>query len=201
MLLVISGKARSGKDTTSNILYGYLTDLGRNCVTIAYADFLKEILGKCFNLSSEHLYGSLKEEPIDYLPIRTRSGKITNHNWTTRKLLQFLGTDVMRTIDPDCWINVVKNFVKNNHDYDDIIITDGRFINEIDWVLQEGGIHIHVIRDNKDFSSGNDHASETSLDDYIVNNESCYIIENNKTLHHLYVSLQNIIEKEIKNGK
>ena len=200
MIFVLSGKARSGKDTSALILKQLMWDREESCISVAYADFLKEILGKCFNLDQEHLYGSLKEVPLEHLPIRTRSGKTTNHNWTTRKLLQFLGTDVMRTIDPDCWINVVKNFVETYRNYDNIIITDARFDNEIDWVLQRGGIHIHICRTNSDFASGIDHASETSLNVSRFSDKH-YVINNDKDLIYLEESLQEIINKEKSYGR
>ena len=60
MLVVISGKGRSGKDTSAIILKQLFLDMGETCVGIAYADFLKEILGKCFNLNYNHLYVYLK---------------------------------------------------------------------------------------------------------------------------------------------
>ena len=201
MLVVISGKGRSGKDTSAIILKQLFLDMGETCVGIAYADFLKEILGKCFNLNYNHLYGSLKEDSLDHLPIRTRSGKTTNHNWTTRKLLQFLGTDVMRTIDPDCWVNVVKNFVNTSSSkYDNIIITDARFFNEIDWVLQKGGTHIHIRRQNSDYVGGTEHSSETSLDTDSFS-EKHYVIDNDKDLIYLEESLQEIINKEKNYGR
>ena len=200
MIFVLSGKARSGKDTSACFISDILSELGRCSISIAYADFLKEIMGKCFNLSYDQLYGNDKESPIEYLPIRTRSGKVTNHYWTPRKLFQFFGTDVFRTVHPDCWINVVKNFVEDNkYDYDDIIITDGRFSNEIDWVLQDNGVHIHIIRENKDYSSGTDHASEVDLDDFF--DERSYLVENNKHLAYLKNTLEDIIKKEISYGR
>jgi len=195
MLIVISGKGRSGKDTAATIIKGLFESKNETCITIAYADFLKEILGKCFNLSEEQLYGSLKEYPIEHMPIRTRSGKVTNHLWTTRKLLQFLGTDVLRTIDPDCWVNVVKNMYFTTS-YDNFVITDARFENEVAWALELGGTHVHITRENKEYVGNSDHASENS----IKVSDKCYCVENNKDLTHLTNLLTDIINKEISHG-
>lgn len=201
MIVVMSGRARSGKDTCALILKQLFIDIEETCLSVAYADFLKEILSKCFCLNEDHLYGSLKEDSLDHLPIRTRSGKVTNHKWTPRKLLQFLGTDVMRTIDPDCWVNVVKNFVNTNSSkYDNIVITDARFFNEIDWVLQKGGTHIHIRRQNSDYVGGAEHSSETSLDTNSFS-EKHYVIDNDKDLIYLEESLQEIINKEKNYGR
>ena len=107
MIIVLSGLARSGKDTAATIL----KDMLHNSHTIAYADYLKEITENCFGLVDEQMFGDDKESPIEGLPIRTRSGHVTTHNWTPRKLFQYLGTDIFRTVHPNCWVNVVKKKV------------------------------------------------------------------------------------------
>jgi len=187
MLIVLSGKARSGKDTAAQML----NDTLPNSKCIAYADYLKEIIGSCFGLTWDQLHGDSKEAAIEGLPIRTKSGHITTHCWTPRKLLQYLGTDVFRTIDPDCWLNVVKSQVALGY-FDNYIIKDSRFPNEIDWVLASGGINIRIERQDKDFVSGTDHASETSLDEHIEREKS-YVVYNNKDLGYLNSQLLNII--------
>jgi len=181
MLLVLSGKARSGKDTAANLLKDIIQTGNYTVLVIAYADFLKEILGRCFNLNNEQLYGSLKEEPISGLYRNTGSMLESKVCWTPRHLLQYIGTDVMRAIDPECWINAVKNFVSCYSNYDHIIISDGRFKNEIDWVLERGGIHIHVQRDSRDFVNGTNHSSETSLNN-IEASDNTFLVTNNDTI-------------------
>lgn len=189
MIIALSGKSRVGKDTTAVILKDLL---GEDCQCIAYADYLKEIIMNCFGLSLEEVYGSLKEECIEGLPIRTRSGNIISHNWTPRKLLQYLGTDIFRTIDPDCWLNVVKNKVLREKQFSNYIITDSRFPNEISWVLEAGGIHIRIDRANKDFVGGADHVSENSLPEFIEGPNS-FLIHNDKDLTYLSNELVEIL--------
>lgn len=194
MLYVFSGKARSGKDTAVNILKNIIIKNGFTVLTIAYADFLKEILSKCFNLSEEHLYGIKKEEPVEWLPRNTGALLQQNVCWTPRELLQYLGTDVMRSIDPNCWINVVKNYVETYSNYDFILISDGRFVNELEWVIERGGVHIHIERNTRDFSNNNTHISETSLDSTTHFDTTC-IVQNDTTLEDLYFKLENIWRK------
>lgn len=189
MLIVLSGKARSGKDTAAVMLEEML---GYNTTSIAYADQLKYIISTCFGLNMEQLYGDDKEVVLEDLPIRTKSGHVTTHCWTPRKLLQYLGTDVFRTIKPDCWVQVVKDRVAEG-EYDNYIITDGRFPNELEWVLEAGGIHIRIEREDKDFVSGTDHESETSLPDFFENPINSFIINNDKDLDYLHQELQNIV--------
>ena len=192
MIIGISGCARSGKDTVANILYNIIISNDNSCRLIAYADYLKEILGKCFNLTDDELYGSNKELPLCDLPIRTKSGNVLPQYWTTRRLLQYIGTDVFRRIDPNVWVNVVKNEI-NSTNYDYYIITDVRFPNELNWILMSGGIHLHVIRSNKDFSDRRTHISENSLSDYCIS--KAYLIDNNSTLSVLRNKLLNFYTK------
>ena len=196
MLYVISGKGRVGKDTSAAILKQLLINSGDSCISIAYADFLKEILSKCFNLTKEQLYGSKKEEPIEGLLRKTDTYLESDISWTPRELLQYIGTDVMRSIDPECWINVVKNFVFTHNNYDNIIITDARFLNELDWVVDYGGVHIHVRRQNSSFVGCKEHTSENSLDSNYFYGKY-YIVNNDKDLIYLKETFQKIINKEI----
>lgn len=193
MIIVLSGKARSGKDTVADILEDLFIENFEDVVSIAYADYLKEIVGKAFGLNDRHLYGDLKEEPIKNLPIRSRSGLKTQHHWTPRKLFQYIGTDIFRRIDPDCWLNVVKNEVLSNRAKASYIITDARFENEINWAMEAGGIHIHIERDNKDFCSDTKHASETSLPEF-EEAPNRYVVKNNGTLEDLEYKLSKILK-------
>lgn len=191
MIYVFSGKARSGKDTAVKLLKDIIIKNNYSVLTIAYADFLKEILGKCFNLTKEQLYGVGKEKPIEGLYRDTGALLESKECWTPRQLLQYLGTDIMRKIDPECWINVVKNFVTTYSNYDFILISDGRFPNEIDWVTSRGGIHLHIERSNRDFCSNTEHISETALND-VSCKDNTFVIENNATLEELKNKLEYI---------
>lgn len=112
------------------------------------------------------------------------------YKMTPRKLLQLLGTDCGRNIiHSDIWINAtminykkcLTNVGKFNdgsntflHMYPNWIITDVRFLNEIDTIKSKGGINIRINRKSIDIKK-NEHESETALDnykfDYIINND------------------------------
>jgi len=172
MLIVISGKARVGKDTVANILVKILkNEYGLDYKTIAYADDLKKFVGDCFYLTKEHLYGKLKTEPLASLP-----KKSDGSYWTTRELLQYIGTDVFRNIDNNYWINRLQRFIQLNPG--NYIITDGRFPNEVDWVLDSGGIHIRVLGRSREETGRKEHASEISLDAYTFKNKNSYVFSN-----------------------
>lgn len=189
MLIVLSGKGRSGKDTAATMIEDILD---YDCRLIAYGDYLKYIVSTCFDIGMDHLYGDDKEKVIDDLPIRTRSGHVTNHKWTARKLLQYLGTDVFRTIKPDCWVQVVKDTVMDGQ-YKHNVITDARFINEVDWVVEAGGIHIRIERQNKDFVSNPEHESEAGIPKN-VSGANHFVINNDYDLRYLQSELEKIID-------
>src|SRR6056297_3690025 len=133
-LIVISGKARVGKDTFGEILKSNFKD---NYFTLAYADSLKRMIMDEFDLSMEQLYGSLKEVPDDRYP------KIGGGFWSPREIMQFLGTDCYRAIDDDFWVKQLFGIIDRNK-LDNVIITDARFPNEINSVTNRGGYHVRI---------------------------------------------------------
>ena len=179
MNLVISGKARSGKDTVATLLVDIFKENGIEFKTIAYADKLKAFLGEFFSLSFEQLYGLEKEFP-DY-----RYPKDDGTFWTSRELMQFIGTDVFRKIDPDFWVKIVRKQIKEFPS--NYFITDGRFDNEIEWVIESDGLYIDVQRFNRDKIINSKHESEKALNnvlkpDIIINNNFSNVKELKKYL-------------------
>lgn len=82
---------------------------------------------------------------------------------TPRLLLQLLGTECGRGIlHPNIWVNSL--FSHYNPYKSNWIVTDVRFPNEADKVLELGGTLIRIERPGKD--SGSTHESETALDNY-----------------------------------
>jgi len=175
MLIILSGEARSGKDTFGKILSELLKKEGEHFNTIAFADALKKLVMSEFNLTYEQVYGNLKELEDKRYPKMSVKGHCTGF-WTPREILQFIGTDVYRKIDKSYWIKKLYKqieLVPANY-----IITDGRFINEIDSALDRDGIHFRVERKNKDFTNNRNHSSEKELRDYTINRIFSYIVKN-----------------------
>jgi hypothetical protein len=143
-VLCISGKAQHGKDTSANILQGFLEDSGAKVKIIHYADLLKFICKSWFD------WDGAKD---DY----------------GRTLLQRVGTDTVRAKEPDYWVAFVCNFLKLFPDeWDYVIIPDCRFPNEVNMMKANfDTIHLRVNRPN--FNSPlteeqQKHISETALD-------------------------------------
>ena len=176
--ICISGKAQNGKDTSAEIFKNELVIRGHSVLVIHQADLLKYICKAFFNWNCE------KDE-------------------AGRTLLQQVGTNVIRKVEPDFWVDFiakVTGFFKDTWDY--IIIPDTRFPNELEKLKADDAnvFHVRVIR--KDFKSPlteeqQRHPSETALDGI----ESDFTLLNDKGIDDLYggvVGILDAIEQRIK---
>ena len=90
-----------------------------------------------------------------------------------RELLQFIGTDIIRSYNYNWHVNRIREMIDKNENY---VFDDTRFENEINLVKEFGGDCWFVIR--PDLSKVSNHVSETSLrmeqfgDKVIVNDAS-----------------------------
>ena len=124
---------------------------------------------------------------------------------TYREFLQKLGTEAMRNgLHTNVWVNALfANYnaigykykdcdykvIQGKWEYPNWIITDMRFPNEMEAVVEKNGITIRV---NRPGISLLDHPSETSLD----NAEFDYTIVNDSTIEDLVIKVREILVKE-----
>lgn len=84
---------------------------------------------------------------------------------TVRRILQWWGTEYRRAQDPDYW---TKAWGRKVEGLDlarlHVLVDDVRFMNELQVIKEHGGLVVKVERPG--FDGANNHASETSLDDY-----------------------------------
>lgn len=168
-LYIISGKARSGKDTIASIIKTYYEKKSKKVITLAYASYLKEYAKKITNWDG-------KEET------------------KPRELLQNLGVELIKTkIDENMLINRIKEDIKiYSYFFDIIIITDARFKEEIEKIEGLKTV-IHVSRNETNLTDKQQiHKTETSLDDY---NNYDYNILNNKDLKYLKEEVEKIVKE------
>ena len=146
-IITFSGKAQAGKDSSANILKELLEKRGLRILRINYGDYIKYLAAMCLGWNGE------KDE-------------------TGRTTLQLLGTEKVRSVFPDFWVDSVIDVVKIfENDFDFILIADCRFPNELKRWKEEGysSIPIHVERpgfDNGLTEEQKNHPSETALDEY-----------------------------------
>lgn len=161
--ITISGYARSGKDTTAVYFKESLERYRKKVLIVHFADYLKFICKEYFGWDGQ------KDEK-------------------GRTLLQYVGTDVIRSRDPTFWVKIICELAKVlDKDYDYIIVPDCRFPDEIDiprnqylfdttsfWITRYKGGGSKELYDNGLTKEQREHPSESSLnkymfDEYIAN--------------------------------
>lgn len=161
-VICISGKAQHGKDTTANLLKEIYEEQGKRVLIFHYGDLVKYVCKTFFDWD----------------------GKKDDKG---RSLLQYVGTDVIRTQKPNYWVNFgidILNFFPNKWDY--VLIPDCRFPNEYESCV-DAGLDVVLLRvtrpgfDNGLTEEQQKHKSETALDGYSVDIH----IENESTLEAL----------------
>ena len=180
ILIGISGKKRSGKDTAAQCIINCCDE--KNAVIIRFADKLKEVVMNCF-VPHELLHLDWEELKNIELPCK----------YTGRELLQRVGTEYFRGIWSDVWLNTYKKDIEQQRQYDSImhqesvvITPDVRFPNEANYQKSQGGI---LIRLTKTVGMDN-HESETAMDyydgyDFIIDNQDMNVIEQNIAIQEL----------------
>lgn len=147
-IFILSGKARSGKDTTSTLIKKVYESKGLKCLNLQYSSYIKEYAKKITDWD-----GSDETKP--------------------RSLLQELGTTVIRNqIDELFFVKRIIGDIKvYSYYFDIIIISDGRAKVEIDFPKKEFDniIAIRITRPNFDNGLTEEqkkHFTEIDLDDY-----------------------------------
>ncbi|USL85070.1 putative deoxynucleotide monophosphate kinase [Arthrobacter phage SWEP2] len=173
-LIGMIGKKRSGKDTFAHGLPGY--------TRVAFADPLRQAA-----LALDPIVGrpALPGQLAPQRDVRL-SDVIDALGWErakdyvpeVRRVLQRLGTESIRTLDPDFWIRAgMATAAKVDGP---VVVTDCRYPNEAQAIKDAGGVLVRVVRSSQ-VDDGDAHPSETALDDYPVD----FMVYNDDTIEHL----------------
>lgn len=188
MIIGLVGRCRSGKSELAKVCekYGYkklyfalpLKQLCANILNISVEELnnLKNEGKEIDTILNEELCEKLSQEtniPLENVRKSCLGKKIT----TVREMLQFIGTDLIRTYNKDWHVNKIRAMINPLFNY---VIDDVRFPNEKRMVEELGGDCWFVIRPSLDNVSN--HESETSL---TFNDCWNRIIINNNTLQCL----------------
>lgn len=190
-LIGICGHARSGKDTVGQ----YLNQTRPDTYKLAFAGALKAASAAMFGIDLDKFYDDeLKEHPD---PV---------WNVSPRKIAQFFGTEMVRdTLDrlipgmgANFWVQRMAHTLNGQcetvpYEADDVVvITDVRFQNEYDWIIENGGIIIHLTRPGAEGTVGiPSHQSEAGIS--FTDLDNTYGIVNNGTLEELYEEVARVI--------
>lgn len=157
MLIGLCGQAGAGKNTVAELL----TDSDRGpFAQIAFADPLYECVSTITGLTVAKLKDrAVKEEVIAWL------GK------SPRQLLQTLGTEWGRgTVHPEIWIRIAMERAANHMTHNSVVITDVRFDNEAQAVIEAGGEVWKVTRSGWRCLAADAaaHQSEAGVSDHLI---------------------------------
>lgn len=133
MILGIIGLINSGKSTVANILVEE-----HNFIKVSFADSLKDAVAAIFGWPRDLLQGDTEESRIWREQPDEYWSNVMGHPVTPRWVLQHIGTDVMREhFHKSIWVHsLMKKLNEPNKNY---VISDVRFLNEVDVILLQQG--------------------------------------------------------------
>ena len=205
---------------TQSATYPVLKEEHTSVMCIAYADQLKEICASIFGIPLGRFYQNKANawicinDKFQYTEIKPNEQNIitadeyyynlssySNDNvekyWMSlREILVYVGTYVLQmSINKQIFVNIVRNKIReeqyHNHNLEFVIITDHRFIHEIEYIYENHGITVTITRDTV---SQLDNIAEHDLDE---ENDYDYIINNSGSYDELFETVWNIVNEEI----
>lgn len=170
-LIGVTGRARSGKDTVTQFVIAHTGGY-----QYSFAEPLRRmLLGLGIDMHDPY-WIARKEQVIPALGA------------SPRKMMQTLGTEWGRgLINKDLWLIMAKQYLLSNGP--GMVISDVRFENEADWVRKNGGLLIHVTRDDAPEVSA--HVSEAGV---VFVEGTDVLIENNDSLESLQAKVQAVLD-------
>lgn len=177
-IIGLTGKARSGKDTAASMLNAIL---GGNTYTLAFGQAVKEVVEVAFDLPPGYAFKD--ENKLKNMP---------GHSITLREALQKVGTEAFRNVFwQDFWIRRLSRQVAGVTSMGRVaVISDVRFIDEAEYVLNNGGIIIEIQRDGANAGGIEGHRSEQGLPPHLIT----HVVPNNGELYELHALLRGIIQ-------
>jgi len=155
LIIGIHGKIGSGKDTVAKEIKKSFPQY--NFKTVSFGYNVKKVISIITGIDMRSL-----------LSRKIKAQYLEQFKMTVGELFQQVGTNALRDVlNKDVWIISLFNSIKDN---ENIIITDVRFLNEAESIINRGGYLIKIIGDpkkvNKKDSRDVNHKSETDLDNY-----------------------------------
>ncbi|CAL1776707.1 deoxynucleoside monophosphate kinase [Acinetobacter phage vB_AbaP_Margaret] len=211
MKIGLIGLAGSGKDTVAVILQEALKERGQVFEIDRYAGLLKEAARQVFGENFDDrnvkevdkfvdLYLADKIiDATDYVYLKLNRSDIDLDEWndlcqkhidsctwmSPRKFQQLLGTEVGRAIDPNIWVNYLKNQDRN------LIIPDVRFGNE--------DVDFNILITRHPVPKGKLHASEVFAAELQLSDNPYdyvdYVIHNDGSIDDLKRKVQQLVNK------
>lgn len=160
MIVGFTGRKRTGKNTAAAVIERQRS----------FAARLKEMCVGIWDLDWDQVDGEHKESPVGPIEIDRAIGGLEAWTglhlphrglvaYTPRQLLQYVGTDYIRSVDPDYWINYLIGDIPRQPL---VAVTDVRFANEAAAIHRAGGVVVRITRPG--LVSDDNHPSEAEID-------------------------------------
>ncbi len=196
-LIGIHGHAQVGKDTAAR----WIAENYQNCYGESFAKPLKAACAAAFGLPLEHFNDSQLKEQETFWGV------------SPRKIAQFVGTEMFRTVikdlydqyvDESHWIRLLEARLtgmstppegEGHYEPEDcVIISDVRFQDEAEWIWKNGGVILNILRPHHTGSVGiSGHASERGI--HITHPHQTFILYNDSSLEVFYANLKYFVEQ------
>lgn len=178
-IIFISGKAESGKDTVAEMMHEYMTSIGERSFIFRFGDILKYILKTYYNWNGiKDFYG--------------------------RNMLQSKADEIKSINGNDFFANFISSVINANkemYDNSSIIISDWRYINELNYIEKnvehKSIITVRIVRQHDNMLDGKqkEHSSENELDNFDF---TFYI--NSNTIEGKRIQQKDIVDKILADG-
>ena len=194
-------------------------DNNNKVLCIAYADQLKMICSTIFGIPYERFYMNKANawvcinDKFQYTEIKPISNYIitadefyygydnyinnSEQYWMSlREILVYVGTYVLqKQINKNVFVNIVRNKIldeqNQNPNLEYVIITDNRFTHELNFIHENNGITISIIRNSIEQLNN---VAEHDLDDV---EDYDFVIDNSGTYDDLFEEVWNIVHNNI----
>lgn len=200
-IIVFYGQKGVGKDTCCDA-YRNVAFFNNQLIShVSYAKELKDVVWNLFGKligKQEYIYGTIneKETPITTWEISPEISKQFGYKetyWTGRRLLQWFGTDMCRSVYSMIWVDKAENKIKEA-DSDTIVITDCRFKNEYDSLLKmkdEFKVIFVKVERKTDLNTFGSHVSEAGIDHFIYDD----LLLNDGTIADMEAKIKKLFNK------
>lgn len=211
-VVAFCGAKESGKSTSAMLFKSMVTI---PTVEVAFAGHLKTTCSKVFGVDMEKfLNPKLKERELDNYQNLTKAKieeifsmfNITQYDFdkhirphmgqvfdTPRKILQYVGTNLLHPLDPLIHVNVTMKLIDPNSI---TLVTDLRFPQEFDALYgTDGFIPVYVSNTKAELAAASDsHASERGWQQF---KDRCIVLDNNGTLAELTENIEKLIKEKV----
>ena len=186
-IIAFAGRKQSGKTTCAEHLASKCT--GDNvCKLYNFADPLKRaVCMDVLGLTYTQCYGDDADKNT------LTKCNLKGSPMTAREVMQYVGTDIFRTMKHDVWSAATINRIEKDAPFL-ALVADCRFPNEVECIKKAGGWVVKLERNVYNSS----HASETALDHtYFSRDNFDLVIDNtNKTVQQTLDELDNFLTLE-----